>query len=64
MRTLEHSVPGPWWNLSPHRFLRPVLILAVTMALGMIALTNWLGSEWDNAPSVRNGDILEVYQTA
>ena len=51
MRDFEDPVHGPWWYVSPSRFLRRVLVIAVAIALIAIGITEWLKHAWENAPT-------------
>ena len=64
MRDLQDSVHGPWWHLSPSRLLRRVLVIAAAMALIMIGATNWLQREWQTAPTIRDGQVVDPWRQA
>ena len=51
MRDFEDPVHGPWWYLSPQRFLRRVLVIALGVGAMMFAGTEWLKHELANAPT-------------
>ena len=65
MRDFEDPVHGPWWYVSPSRFIRRIVVISGAIALITIGITNWLKNEWTTAPSSPpNGTVVDPYKAA